>query len=226
MIGMNERTEIIRGLIKRRVTNYHFVGDLSLSQVYALDMTMVWGSPEGTIFNIFNSYFRDLRLGKSESQIIQELEREDGNSNISSLPNDINGYIKLRLRREFPMIAHLYNDSIFIDYKTIIKKEMGYDSEVKAQNVYTGNSTTNSKQKKEGCYIATSCYGSYDTPELLVFRKYRDTVLKKNIFGRIFIQLYYITSPFLVKKIGNHKLTTNFIRKYLDKIYNSLRDKA
>ena len=109
---MNERTEIIRGLIKRRVTNYNFVGDLSLSQVYTLDMTMVWGSPEGTIFNIFNPYFRDLRIGKSESQIIRDLEREDGNLNTSSLPHDINSYIKLRLRREFPMIAHLYNDSI------------------------------------------------------------------------------------------------------------------
>ena len=122
------------------------------------------------------------------------------------------------------MIAHLYNDSILSDYMTIIKKDMGYDSGVKTQSINTGNRTTNTNQGKEGCYIATSCYGSYDTPELLVFRRYRDNVLNKNLFGRIFIKIYYSISPLLVKIIGNNKVVTNFIRKQLDKIYNALRE--
>ena len=83
----------------------------------------------------------------------------------------------------------------------------------------TSEPEISSTDKKEGCYIATACYGSYETPELLVFRHYRDTKLKKTFSGRLFIQIYYSISPLLVKAIGRNKLLNVQIRRYLDKIY-------
>ena len=54
-------------------------------------------------------------------------------------------------------------------------------------------------QEKKGCYIATAVYGSYDCTEVWVLRRYRDYNLDTNIFGKIFIKLYYAISPTVVK---------------------------
>ncbi|HOO32763.1 MAG TPA: hypothetical protein PK466_10005 [Thermotogota bacterium] len=59
----------------------------------------------------------------------------------------------------------------------------------------------NKSKKKEGCYIATAVYGSYDCPEVLVLRNFRDDRLLPNPLGRLFVRLYYATSPALAKRI-------------------------
>lgn len=46
------------------------------------------------------------------------------------------------------------------------------------------------KKKKEGCYIATAVYGSYDSPEVLELRKFRDATLRRSALGRCFIRTY------------------------------------
>ena len=74
----------------------------------------------------------------------------------------------------------------------------------------------NKKTKSEGCYIATMVYGDYDHSQVLVLRKLRDDKLLTNIPGRIFVKLYYWTSPKLVKILQNHKLINIVIRKILD----------
>ncbi|MCM1500838.1 MAG: hypothetical protein NC124_20460, partial [Clostridium sp.] len=50
---------------------------------------------------------------------------------------------------------------------------------------------------KEGCYIATAVYGGYDHPKVMVLRRYRDEILKKSFWGRVFIKVYYSVSPCL-----------------------------
>lgn len=60
--------------------------------------------------------------------------------------------------------------------------------------------TTPSK-KKEGCYIATTVYGSYNAPEVLVLRRFRDETLQKTALGRWFIRTYYRWSPSVAKKV-------------------------
>ena len=37
----------------------------------------------------------------------------------------------------------------------------------------------------DGCYIATSVYGSYDCPEVWTLRRFRDEYLKGSVFGRL-----------------------------------------
>ncbi len=88
------------------------------------------------------------------------------------------------------------------------------------------NSTINNEkqsEKKGGCYIATCVYGSYNSPEVLVLRNYRDNKLSKTIKGRIFIKIYYKISPFLVKYFGKTNWFKKFWKGILDKIVNKLK---
>ncbi len=75
-----------------------------------------------------------------------------------------------------------------------------------------------------GCYIATACYQSYDAPEVLLFRRFRDKVLAKTYFGVKFIQLYYKYSPKLAQKLKNNAKANNWVRRtILDRIYQILK---
>ena len=76
---------------------------------------------------------------------------------------------------------------------------------------------------KPGCYIATCVYGSYDAPEVLTLRRFRDEVLQRSVFGRAFIRCYYAVSPHLVKHFGQKKWFRNFWKNRLDKMVERLR---
>ena len=89
-----------------------------------------------------------------------------------------------------------------------------------------GNRNSINPKNREGCYIATLCYGDYNAEEVITFRIFRDNHLSKFILGRIFIKLYYSLSPFLVRKLKNKEKITMFIRKHiLNRIYNALNKK-
>ena len=83
-----------------------------------------------------------------------------------------------------------------------------------ASNSSTGNG--------EGCYIATCVYGSYDAPEVLTLRRFRDEILKKHRLGRAFIRCYYTISPHLVKCFGKNEWFHRFWRKRLDGMLSRL----
>lgn len=87
------------------------------------------------------------------------------------------------------------------------------------------NNNENKQQPKGGCYIATCVYGSYNSPEVLVLRKYRDNILAKTLVGRIFIKIYYKISPLLVKCFGKTNWFKKFWKRNLDKMVNKLRQK-
>ncbi len=81
-------------------------------------------------------------------------------------------------------------------------------------------------QGKDGCYIATSVYGSYDCPQVWTLRRYRDYSLYSSFVGRIFIKCYYATSPTLVKYFGDNRLFKRFWQKCLDIFVSNLRHKG
>lgn len=75
----------------------------------------------------------------------------------------------------------------------------------------------------EGCYIATSVYGSYDCPEVWTLRRYRDYCLTKSFAGRFFIKCYYAISPTVVKAFGNSHIFNRFWKVRLDKMVKHLQ---
>lgn len=79
---------------------------------------------------------------------------------------------------------------------------------------------------KDGCYVATSIYGSYDCPEVWTLRRYRDNKLKHSGLGKIFIKCYYATSPTIVKLFGNTKLFNSIFKPILDRFVNKLQDEG
>lgn len=83
-----------------------------------------------------------------------------------------------------------------------------------------------SAPKKEGCYIATAVYGSYDASEVMVLRKFRDNVLKRNIFGRIFIRIYYALSPSFARWLKKTTRLNLFVKCRLDKFVHKLKSNS
>lgn len=94
------------------------------------------------------------------------------------------------------------------EYTSKIEK---YDSEYKAPEENVG-----------GCYIATSVYGSYDCPQVWTLRRFRDYILAKTWYGRVFIRVYYAVSPTIVKWFGHSKLFKKIWKSKLDKMIANL----
>ena len=60
MLTFHQRTEIIREMIADRMKFSPHPADISLSELQNWPEVLIWGTPEGTIFNIVTSY--DLNL--------------------------------------------------------------------------------------------------------------------------------------------------------------------
>lgn len=81
-------------------------------------------------------------------------------------------------------------------------------------------------KRRIGCYIATCVYGSYDCPQVWTLRRYRDYILAKSWYGRVFIKSYYIISPALVKWFGKTKWFKSFWKSKLDRMVADLNRKG
>lgn len=93
------------------------------------------------------------------------------------------------------------------------------------ENQYKNNLTTIYSLKQQissnsqpDCYIATMAYGSHDHPQVLKLRHFRDNVLSKSYLGKVFIKLYYASSPHMVEVLSEYKSVHTFIRKALNKL--------
>ena len=81
---------------------------------------------------------------------------------------------------------------------------------------------------REGCFIATVCYGSYEASEVVALRTYRDNHLLRTRYGKIFVAIYYHISPFFARLISKSDFLKKRIRKYfltplVKKITNAIK---
>lgn len=83
--------------------------------------------------------------------------------------------------------------------------------------------TQQDEQTAQGCYVATAVYGSYDCPEVWTLRRFRDNVLAKTWYGRLFIRAYYAVSPAAVKLFGDSSWFQSFFRDKLDGLVSNLQ---
>jgi len=76
---------------------------------------------------------------------------------------------------------------------------------------------------KDGrCFIASEVYGPL-APETEILRNFRDTSLSRNIFGRVFIAIYYDVSPVIVSIIKNMHLLRAPMKLILDALVRSVK---
>ena len=95
--------------------------------------------------------------------------------------------------------------------------------DIKKNGIIPKSKSNGTSSHSTGCYVATAVYGSYDCPEVWTLRRFRDEVLAKTWRGRIFIRLYYATSPAVVKLFGNCQWFQSFFRRKLDKMVSDLQ---
>jgi hypothetical protein len=77
------------------------------------------------------------------------------------------------------------------------------------------NQKNSSNNNSGGCFIATAAYGSYSEPHVLTLREFRDNVLCKSVFGRLFIRLYYHTTPPIARMIESREFAKKVVRAIL-----------
>ena len=80
------------------------------------------------------------------------------------------------------------------------------------------------ESRSSGCYIATMAYGSYEHPQVLILREYRDHKLSRSTLGRAFIKSYYAASPYFVVALKNHHRINKLIRFILNVFIRSLKN--
>lgn len=98
--------------------------------------------------------------------------------------------------------------------RTVTELQQTWDEHAAAHN--------ETRKKKQGCYVATCVYGSYDCPQVWTLRRYRDDVLKNTAAGRCFISLYYAVSPTMVRIFGRNQAVRRMWRTALDRIISRL----
>lgn len=74
------------------------------------------------------------------------------------------------------------------------------------------NGSSDGSNSNSGCFIATMTYGSYDAPQVLVFRNFRDRFLQKYWLGRSFVNWYYSFSPSFVKKYQGNRWMRGLVK--------------
>lgn len=104
-------------------------------------------------------------------------------------------------------------------------KYLSYWKDIRAEQVKSTAKQVGSTigTATDGCYIATMAYGSYEHPQVLELRKFRDEILQKTIAGRFFIKSYYFISPKLVEILKNKKTINKLIRKGLNQFIKILK---
>jgi hypothetical protein len=68
-----------------------------------------------------------------------------------------------------------------------------------------------------GCFIATAVYGG-DSWQVTLLRKFRDECLLTNIIGRMFVKLYYATSPPIANFLRRRTTLCKIVRMLLNPI--------
>lgn len=110
-----------------------------------------------------------------------------------------------------------------------IKHENDAYSTNRCIEYFGGKPSINSEssgERKDGCYIATAVYGSYDCSQVWVLRRFRDYRLKSNPFGRAFVSFYYAISPSLADKLGSQGVITGIARELLNRLVEYLEKRG
>jgi len=80
-----------------------------------------------------------------------------------------------------------------------------------------------SSEKSSQCFVATAVYEDANHPDLVTLRSYRDTTLRANLPGRVFIRVYYAIGPLLAAAIRPFPSVKRHFRRWLSAFAYNLR---
>ena len=159
-------------------------------------------------FPVINYFFgKELEENVKEQaiKILDEYIRSSRGREI--LQNEIGKIIlKYPLLYKENSIANFYNEILKVTIQ-LSSSKMNYQE---------------TSSSKGACYIATAVYGSYDSDEVLVLRRFRDEILKPTKVGRKMVAFYYKYSPYLSKKLKLNSIPSNIIKFILNRFIKFL----
>lgn len=106
-------------------------------------------------------------------------------------------------------------------YKNLGKNDLAIESLKKGLEIEPQNDVLLNELKQleggggKGCFIATAVYGSYDAPEVIILREFKDKVLINNRLGSLFVRLYYRLSPSIARIISMYKILCSAVNVLL-----------
>ena len=156
---------------------------------------------EGSALNTNDSYytFQGIRVGDTRNAVQNKWGNPTSQATYNWTFGRKAGNTKSKNQYEIRLSFSMTNPDVVSEFEAGLKEEeVQYSQPV-------------SEKPKSGCFIATACYGDYDSPEVLVLRHYRDNVLLNSVFGQMAVKLYYFISPPLAKLIENSATVKNVI---------------
>lgn len=118
-----------------------------------------------------------------------------------------------------------FSDNELNIFKGFYNATFDEDFEVDRLSNYLNSDASKPKEAKGGggCYIATMAYGSYEHPQVMVLRDFRDNYLAKRNWGTKFIATYYKYSPKLVEHLKNKVLINKIVRSILNLFIKTIK---
>ena len=195
------------------------------------------GSPDMKFIgaDYIRGIYADLLKEKFDSNAIQSLSYEVLKDNLfknilkySQIA--VNSFDKIpSVHKQFLLKKFEYFSSKYQDLKAVcyeIPIEMAKRGLIENSSI---QNTNNHKKQTAGCFIATAVYDTYEAPEVLILRKFRDDILLTSNIGKIFVKFYYFFSPQMarllskqskLKVIVREKFLTPFV-KYVEQKYTN-----
>ena len=71
------------------------------------------------------------------------------------------------------------------------------------------------RPERAGCFIATVCYGSPESHEVVTLQRFRDETLMRSRIGRVLVRTYYFLSPPIARVLEKSGLLRGLVRRYM-----------
>jgi len=147
---------------------------------------------------------------------------------VSRNANDYNGQvvalhmIREKVNEALEVISIIVGMDVLSEFKPRLNTNKSSLIDLKNQ-IQSATSPRSQTTSSGNCYIATMVYGSYNHPQVLVLRNFRDDVLTNSLVGREFIKFYYKHSPKWVEKLKNKPKCNVIIKATLNGIIKILK---
>jgi hypothetical protein len=80
------------------------------------------------------------------------------------------------------------------------------------------NSISNSN-----CFVVTTVMGDINHPIVEDFRRYRDNIILKSYFGKMFVEFYYLVGPYFSKIISNNQFLFKLSRLIVLTVHKKIK---